>query len=251
MTPRGAGLAAVGMLAASPFAAAGAAADPSAACLAASESRVAASACLELRARAAAGDLAAATVAARDAAERLAEATGRDAAVDALAASEAAFAAYLAAECDRRRAVMDAGTGAGDADLACRAELRTRRAERLWGEVDGRPIAADAITSRAWRLVRLDGDAVLAGTAPDLTLGEDDRAGGDASTNRWFAPYHVAGMGIAFGTTGTTMMFNDEPAGRMAQERRYLELLREVNRWRLDDGRLALLADDTPRLDFE
>jgi heat shock protein HslJ len=250
VTPKAAGLAALVTLATAP-AGAGSSADPMAACLAASEDRAAASACLELRARAAAGDLAAATAAAGDAAERLAEATGRDAAGDALATSAAAFAAYLAAECDRRRAVMDAGTGAGDADLACRAELRTRRAEQLWGEVSGRPAAADAITSRAWRLVRLDGDAVLAGTAPDLTLGEDDRAGGDASTNRWFAPYHLTGMGLAFGTTGTTMMFNDEPAGRMDQEQRYLHLLGEVNRWRLDAGRLTLLADDTTRLVFE
>jgi len=246
VTPKVAGLAAVLALAAAP-----AMADPLAACLAASENRVAATACLELRARAAAGDLAAATAAAETAATRLAEATGRDAAVDGLGASEAAFAAYLAAECGRRRALMDAGTGAGDVELACRAALRARRAEQLWGEVGDRPAAADAITSRAWRLVRVGDDAVLAGTAPDLTLGEDDRAGGDAGTNRWFAPYHVAGMGIAFGMAGTTMMFNDEPAGRMEQERRYLELLGEVNRWRRADDRLALLADDTTLLVFE
>jgi len=246
VTPAVAGVAALLASAAVP-----AMADPLAACLAESEHRAAATACLTLRARAAAGDLAAATAAAEAAARRLAEATGRDAAVDALAASEAAFATYLTAECSRRRAVMDAGTGAGDVELACGAELRARRADRLWDEVGGRPAAADAITSRPWRLVGLGGEAVLAGTAPDLTLGEDDRAGGDASTNRWFAPYHLAGMGLAFGTTGTTMMFNDEPPGRMDQEQRYLHLLGEVNRWRLEDGRLALLADDTTLLVFE
>jgi heat shock protein HslJ len=246
VTSRVAGLAAVVALAAAP-----AMADPLADCLAASESRAAATACLELRARAAAGDLAAATAAAAATAESLAEATGRDAAVVALAASEDTFAAYLAAECARRRAVMDTGTGAGDADLACRAELRGRRADQLWGEVGGRPAAADAITSRAWRLARLDGEPILDGTAPDLTFGEDDRAGGDAGTNRWFAPYHVEGMGLAFGTAGTTMMFNDEPPGRMDQERRYLQLLGEANRWRLEAGRLALLADDAILMVFE
>jgi hypothetical protein len=93
-------------------------ADPQAECYATSESRTAVTACLKLQARAAGGDLAAATEAAARAAERLADATGRSAAVDALAASEAAFAAYLAAECGRRGAVVDAGTGAGDVALA-------------------------------------------------------------------------------------------------------------------------------------
>ena len=226
-------------------------ADPLAECHAASESRVAVTACLELQARAAGGDLAAATEAAARAAERLAEATGRSAAVDELAASEAAFAAYLATECGRRRAVMDAGTGAGDVALACRAELRARRAEQLWSEVGGRPADGERLTSRPWRLASIDGEAVLAGTAPDLTLGEENRAGGDAGTNRWFAPYRLAGMGLAFGTAGATMMFNDEPPGRMAQEQRYLQLLGKVDGWRLTVGRLRLLAGEATVLVFE
>ena len=231
--------------------AAPATADPLAECHAAGASPVAVTACLELHARAAGGDLAAATEVAARAAERLAEATGHGAAVDALAASEAAFAAYLAAECGRRGAVVDAGTGAGDVALACRAELRARRAEQLWGEVGGRPADGERLTSRAWRLASLDGEAVLAGTAPDLTLGEDDRAGGDAGTNRWFAPYRLAGMGLAFGTAGTTMMYNDEPPGRMAQEQRYLQLLGKVDGWRLADGRLRLLVGEATVLVFE
>jgi heat shock protein HslJ len=190
-------------------------------------------------------------MAAAAAARGLAEATGRDAAVAALAASEAAFGNYLAAECSRRRAVVDAGTGAGHVDLACRAELRARRADQLWGEAGGRPGGAEKLTSRAWRLVRLEDNEVLAGTAPDLTLGEDDRAGGNAGTNRWFAPYHLDGMGLAFGTAGTTMMVNDAPPGRMEQERRYMQRLGQVNRWRLDGSRLSLLADDTTLLVFE
>ncbi len=246
MTAKVAGLAASLVLATT-----AAVADPLAECLARSETPVAASACLELRARARAGDLVAATAAAETAAARLAEANGGEAAARALAASDAAFAAYLAAECERRRVLAEADTGADDVELACRAELRATRADRLWREGGGRPATADRITSRAWRLVRLDGDVVMEGTTPDLTLGEDDRAAGDAGTNRWFAPYHVAGMGIAFGTTGTTMMFDDEPPGRMEQERRYLDMLGEVNRWRLDEGRLRLLADDGTMLVFE
>jgi heat shock protein HslJ len=227
-------------------------AGPLAACFEESDKRVAAGACLDLRARAATGDLAAARAAAAAAAQRQAEATGRDAPVATLAASAAAFSAFVDAECARRAAAADAGTGAGNVEPACRASLRGARAETLWSEAGGRPAAGDAIRSRAWRLVRLDGGAVLDGTAPDLTLGEDDRAGGDASTNRWFAPYHLHGMGLAFGTTGTTMMFNDAPSGRMEQERRYLDLLAEVNRWRLADaGRLALMAGDTTLLVFE
>ena len=46
-------------------------------------------------------------------------------------ASAAAFAIYRDAECGRQRAMMDAGTGAGDVERSCRILLAEQRALEL------------------------------------------------------------------------------------------------------------------------
>ena len=241
-------LALVALLVATPAAAA-----PLADCMDAGAEGMAVTRCLEMRLTTAEGDLEAAVVAATDQAQSLAAETGRDAALQALVASEAAFAAYRERECARRVALADTGSSAGDIGLACRAELAETRAATLWGEVGGRPDAADGngVVGRDWRLVRLQGEPVLDGTNPTLTLAEDGRAGGDASTNRFNAGYRLAGMGLAFGPAASTMMFNDQPEGRMAQEQRYLELLAEVDRFGLAGGNLQLIGDGRRLLEFE
>jgi heat shock protein HslJ len=212
-------------------------------CLASENPRL----CLPLVERATRGDLEAAGEAGLRAATALRDATGRDAALLALAPSAEAFAVYVERECLRRRLVMDAGTGAGQAELACRAELQAARAERLWGESGGRPELPESV-AREWRVIEIDGLPVLQGTEPTLVLGEDGRAGGEAGTNRWFAAYVRHGQGLAFGAAGSTLMYNDDPPGRMDQEQRYLQVLGRVDRLRLDDGRLELLALGRPVL---
>ncbi len=217
------------------------------------ETGAAVTGCLELRVRTATGDARAALDAATEAAMALAQATGRNAAVAALVASEAAFTTYLERECERRRAFMDAGTGAGRAELACRAELAEARAATLWSEVGGRPAAAGGagVVGRDWQLVRIRGEPVLEGTAPTLRLAEDGSAFGDASTNRFTGGYRIDGMGLAFGPAASTMMYNDRPDGRMAQEQRYLQLLGEVDRFRLVGNELVLIADGRRILELE
>ncbi|MFW5835054.1 MAG: META domain-containing protein [Pseudomonadota bacterium] len=232
MRALGAALAAMAMMLALP-----AAASPLAACLASENPR----ACLELVERAVRGDLEAAGEAVVAAAASLGDVGERDAALLAFAPSAEAFAVYVERECVRRRLMLDAGTGGGQAELACRAELQLARAATLWDEVGGRGEPLE-LAGRDWRVVRLDGQPVLEGTSPTLTFGEDGRAGGDASTNRWFAGYLVHGFGLAFGAAGSTMMYNDQPPGRMDQERRFLGHLGEVDRFRLVEGRLELLA---------
>ena len=206
--------------------------------------------CLPLIERATRGDLEAAGEAATRAAVELRDVTGRDAALLAFGPSGEAFAVYVERECVRQRLVMDAGTGAGARELACRAELQMARAATLWGEVGGAAEAAD-LGDRAWRLVELEGAAILDGTAPDLVLDDEGNAGGDASTNRWFAAYVRHGQGLAFGPAGSTMMFGDEPPGRMDQEQRYLRLLGEVDRLDVADDRLHLYGRGRLLMVFE
>ncbi|HMR31916.1 MAG TPA: lysozyme inhibitor LprI family protein [Geminicoccaceae bacterium] len=88
-------------------------------------------ACLERLATIVERDLAAAGRKAGAAAAELEKATGRPGPVAALEASGRAFDAYRDAECGRQRAMMDAGTGAGDVERSCRILLAEQRALEL------------------------------------------------------------------------------------------------------------------------
>ncbi len=88
-------------------------------------------ACLERLAAIVERDLVAAGRKAAEAAAQLEKATGRPGPVAALEASGKAFDAYRNTECGRQRAMMDAGTGAGDAERSCRILLAEQRALEL------------------------------------------------------------------------------------------------------------------------
>jgi uncharacterized protein len=96
-----------------------------------SGTRIEIGACLDHLAAIVERDLAAAGRKAAQAAAELEKATGRLGPVAALDASTAAFAVYRDAECDRQRAMMDAGTGAGDVERSCRILLAEQRALEL------------------------------------------------------------------------------------------------------------------------
>lgn len=93
--------------------------------------RVEIGACLERLAGIVDRDLAAAGRKAAAAAASLEKATGRPGPVAAFEASGKAFDAYRDAECDRQRAMIDAGTGAGDVERSCRILLAEQRALEL------------------------------------------------------------------------------------------------------------------------
>jgi uncharacterized protein len=76
-------------------------------------------------------DLAASRRKAEQAAAELEKATGRPGPVAAVSASEATFSQYRDAECGRQRAMVDAGTGAGDVERSCRILLAEQRALEL------------------------------------------------------------------------------------------------------------------------
>lgn len=100
-------------------------------CTKVSGTRVEIGACLDRLAAIVERDLAAVGRKAGQAATALEKATGRPGPVAALDASTAAFAIYRDAECSRQRAMLDAGTGAGDAERSCRILLAEQRALEL------------------------------------------------------------------------------------------------------------------------
>jgi heat shock protein HslJ len=62
-----------------------------------------------------------------------------------------------------------------------------------------------------------------------ITLGDDNRAYGNAGCNHWFASYSLEGDTLSFGTAGSTRKMC-APA-LMEQEQRFLDALGKVQRW--------------------
>jgi len=117
---------AVGMLAASAGAGAGALDE----CMAKGD-HAAVSRCLVEADRAAQADLARAEAAAAKAARELDAVTGRPGAAAALAKSNRAFAGYRAAQCGYVRAMWASGSGADQAALACSVDATRERIRDL------------------------------------------------------------------------------------------------------------------------
>ena len=62
-----------------------------------------------------------------------------------------------------------------------------------------------------------------------ITLGDENRAYGNAGCNHWFASYELKGDTLTFGAAGSTRKLC-APA-LMEQEQRFLEALDKVQRW--------------------
>jgi heat shock protein HslJ len=85
-------------------------------------------------------------------------------------------------------------------------------------------------------------------TPPGATF-KDGAVSGPTGCNRFHASYEVDGDALKLGTIATTEMACPEPA--MTVEKEYVDTLRQVAGWRLEDGKLVLLdADDKELLRF-
>ncbi|WP_343572434.1 META domain-containing protein [Pseudomonas sp.] len=72
-----------------------------------------------------------------------------------------------------------------------------------------------------------------------LTLDGNGRAYGSAGCNHWFASYTLEGDKLTFGQPGSTRKMCAEAL--MEQEGRFLQMLRDVQRWDFSDqGELRL-----------
>jgi heat shock protein HslJ len=90
----------------------------------------------------------------------------------------------------------------------------------------------------------------LDGTGITLDFGTDNRIGGSAGCNLYFASYEVSGTGISIGQAGSTEMYCSTP-GVMEQESTYLVLLGTVQSVTVDDNHLILSdAQGTPVLSY-
>lgn len=99
-----------------------------------------------------------------------------------------------------------------------------------------------ALAGRAFAVVALDGEPVLATSSPDIRFGTDGRVSGRATINRLMGQYSLEGDVLRFGALATTMMAGPEEL--MAQEHRVLTALGHPLRVEAADGDDVLLVSD-------
>jgi heat shock protein HslJ len=100
-----------------------------------------------------------------------------------------------------------------------------------------------SITGRTWQVEDIAAAGIIDGSHMTLTLGSDGRASGDTGCNRFGGPYTLSGGMLSFGDMMSTRR-GCAPA-LMAQERRYLDVLKGISSWSLrPDGALLLQGPD-------
>lgn len=132
--------------------------------------------------------------------------------------SAVALAAFLSTACSSRDAVTPTDTSSAT------------------GSATG---DAASLAGRTWRLVSLDGRAVVAGTRVTAEFGADSRVTGSAGCNRYFGLATVKGEQLRVGALGSTRMYCS-PDELMAQESAYLAALEKATEYRVVSGRLQL-----------
>nr|WP_293856058.1 META domain-containing protein [Sphingomonas sp. SCN 67-18] len=111
------------------------------------------------------------------------------------------------------------------------------------------PAASATPAGTVWLAEDLGGGGIIDRSHVTLLLGDAGRASGSAGCNRYTIGYALDGDGLKLEPAATTRMAC-APA-LMAQESKYLDLLRQVVRWRIEPtGALVLSADSSDVLRF-
>lgn len=108
-------------------------------------------------------------------------------------------------------------------------------------------VEADSFVSeppliRVWIVKSLGGEDTLPDTEITITLTEDGKVFGRATVNNYFASWIEAGDLILFSGGGSTMMAG--PEEYMKQESDFLDLLKRVRRYEVQDNELILTTFD-------
>ena len=117
---------------------------------------------------------------------------------------------------------------------------------------DGTP-SAD-LTGVDWRLVELEGDSALSGPADApfirFTAGDSLRVGGSTGCNSMGGTYEMTDDSLRFGRLIMTRRACADSVVN-AQEARFVRALERTEAYRVEGGRLVLLAGSQPVARFE
>lgn len=98
-----------------------------------------------------------------------------------------------------------------------------------------------------WVVEDIAGQGVIDMSHASIQFLEDGRLAGSATCNRMLGRFEVSGRDLSIGQVGTTMMAC--PDALMYQERKLLDLLPTVTRYRIDaSNALILLTKDGTRI---
>ncbi len=114
------------------------------------------------------------------------------------------------------------------------------------GGCDRAAAPADPAAAPDWRLTTIGATAVLDGTEITLSFGADNSLAGSAGCNRFSAAYRRDGESLYVSALALTRMACPAPAGVMAQEQRFVELLESALSVEEADGRLAIVSETGP-----
>lgn len=94
-----------------------------------------------------------------------------------------------------------------------------------------------SLEGTSWSLVEVNGQPVLAGSAPTLVF-EADRAGGNGSCNTFGGEYKAENGKLSFGPIFSTLMYCED---FMDQESAYFAALEEASGYQIRGGKLQIL----------
>ena len=118
----------------------------------------------------------------------------------------------------------------------------------------GDSAASAQLAGTDWRLTHVEGDTVVSGPieAPYIRFTRDDslRVGGSTGCNSMGGTYEASGSTLRFGPLITTKRACADSAAN-AQEVRFVGALQRTDGYRIEDGRLVLLAGSQPVARFE
>ena len=98
----------------------------------------------------------------------------------------------------------------------------------------------------------MDGSRRLQDPAPTLTLAADGRLVGHGGADHYFGIHESPATGdVRFGALGATTDLAPHTAAGADPQRRFLETLGQIDRYRVTPRRLRLLSGDKTRLVFE
>ncbi|MFO7764316.1 MAG: META domain-containing protein [Wenzhouxiangellaceae bacterium] len=108
----------------------------------------------------------------------------------------------------------------------------------------------DLLLGDEWRVVSIDGEAVLEDAVPTIEfLAEDNRVAGLASCNRFTGSFELTGEGLRFGQFAVTTRACIDPAAQ-EQEDRFVELLQKTARFEMAGfNRLRLVTSDNETIE--
>ena len=121
--------------------------------------------------------------------------------------------------------------------------LMSLLAAGLLGGCAIQPDTPSPLTGREWVVDTIDDRKALDGSLLSLTFSADGRVSGSAGCNRFFAQFQLMNHNtIRIRQAASTMMAC--PEALMQQERRFLDLLEHLNRFRIDpQGNLILTGE--------